>query len=546
MNSANMMMLGSNLKLKDLAQKKMNAYLVQDAILRTAEEYGVKSEKLAKAKFGGKFTSSNIAQKGITLEHDDEFDDPNLGMYQILGEELTSDPEIDSYNNNIINVGDDNELITFQDDDEPVIIGNTINADDIVVSEDDEVENSPNIFRGNVNYKKITEPFSEYYPTIPFAKKDNNNYPTIPFAIKDDFDYTKNYFGDNPKVSKEGINRLKLHVPELIPTAPMKSMPSDLTNSNFKTENSLGVPLEEVSVKAKKLNGNDNFYRTDGYPIIYGNNNNQEVKKDKKKLKINWPNVNKEDLMDFGLTAANAIQPFIRKDVNQPLDYTQLAPEMLAMAQNQLEPVKMQSYQPILNQAQNYNYQDQLNEVTAQSRAAEKLAMSNPAAASMLFAQVANAKNKILGEQFRVNQAERQRIAEQNSQVLNDAQLKNLALYDQQYARQEEAKSKTKAQNTEIFKSMADKIAKNKLSNLKQSVMQNMYPAFNFTKSGTVYKNPLYQTYFEGDELDAGDIYSAAIQNSSTNNKETKTSKTKTKSNTKDRNGGIVKAFKNF
>jgi hypothetical protein len=84
------------------------------------------------------------------------------------------------------------------------------------------------------------------------------------------------------------------------------------------------------------------------------------------------------------------------------------------------------------------------------------------------------------------------RAAEANRAQMNDAQLKNLGILDQQFIRQAEAKSKTRAQAVEVAKSVADKIAQNRLENRKQAVMENMYPAFSFTKSGVAYKNPAY------------------------------------------------------
>ena len=251
--------------------------------------------------------------------------------------------------------------------------------------------------------------------------------------------------------------------------------------------------------------------------------------------------------------AMSLASPFLKPKLDNTLDPNQLTGEMMAMAMNQVEPVQAQTYQPMLSpEATSFSLQDQLNEVTAQSRAAERLAQGNPAALAMIASQAQQAKSKILGEQFRMNQAEKQRVAEANRNVLNDAQLKNLAVYDQQYARQSEAKSKTKSQAIEVAKSIADKIAKNKLENRQLRTMENMYPAFNFTSDGTVYKNPFYQAMLNtsGSGKTKGNIQGLpsdweALYNTAGEFRGTKKLSSKDDDGDK-KNGGIVKAFKNF
>lgn len=230
------------------------------------------------------------------------------------------------------------------------------------------------------------------------------------------------------------------------------------------------------------------------------------------------------------------------------LDPSQLAPEMMALASNTLEPVQAQTFAPLLAAPTSYSLQDQLNEITSASRAAEKMAAYNPEAAGMIAAQAYGAKNKVLGEQFRMNQAEQQRVAEQNRNVLNDAQLKNLAIFDTQYQRQEQAKSATKAQALEAMKSIADKVAKNKLENRQLGVMENLYN-YRFNKSGQAYNlnNPQFFN-FDGalssnntgsNKLAEGyeDYYNKAGERIGTR---------KSKDSDTGRNGAIVKAIKNL
>jgi hypothetical protein len=199
--------------------------------------------------------------------------------------------------------------------------------------------------------------------------------------------------------------------------------------------------------------------------------------------------------------------------------------------------------------------------VNAQARAALKQSYGNPAAAAMIAAQASDAINKINAEEFRGNQAETMRAAETNRGLMNEAQLKNLAIGDQQYARQAEAKSKTKAQAIEVAKSVADKILKNKLENKKQAILENMYPAYSFTKSGVAYKDPRYLAGFNkyGSSSSQSESYipegyeADSYMKTPTGKFVPKTLKlksNKTKSSSKDddteygRNGAIVKAIK--
>jgi hypothetical protein len=348
-NSGKAMMLGSQMNLKNIADKKKNAAAVQDAILETAEEYGMDSAKLAKqkiAKFGGKFTSSPIAEDGITKL-----------------------PAASPYNFDIRNYLPQAAV-------KPM-----------------EVVNPPY----PASYYKWDKEIGDYAP-------------------------------ESSEVRSESISPLATGNPML-------------QDNVFSTE------------KPKQKDG-----------------------------RFPW-----ENLIQMGLNSAS---PFLRNKYDDEISAGQLAPEMLGAALNQLEPVPAQLYNPMLTQATSISLQDQLNEVTAQTRAAERFAQGDPSALAMIAAQGEQAKSKILGEQFRMNQAEKQRVAEQNAAVLNDAQMKNLALLDQQMVRQFEGRSKTKTQAIEIAKSIADKLAKKKSENLMANVYQNMYPDYNFTGSGTAYKNP--------------------------------------------------------
>jgi hypothetical protein len=252
------------------------------------------------------------------------------------------------------------------------------------------------------------------------------------------------------------------------------------------------------------------------------------------------------DLIKTGLSAA---YPFLRSYPMNDLDPSQLAPEYLAASMNQQEPVYAQSYQPLLAQSTSYSFQDQLNEVTAATRAAEKMSSYNPEAAAMIASNAYNAKNKILGEQFRVNQAAQADVINQNRATLNDAQFKNLAIYQDQATKQAQAKSNTKATSIEIAKNIAAKYAQNKAENKQMNVASNMFPAFDFNQNGTIYKNPFYAASFaqgmsRNPGMIPGMINEGSLPQSPVPGYEYELSLKKTKD--KARNGAIVKAFKDL
>jgi hypothetical protein len=200
----------------------------------------------------------------------------------------------------------------------------------------------------------------------------------------------------------------------------------------------------------------------------------QEDKKDKEKF----------DWKGLGLAALSNLAPFLRpSNANEALPPDQLYPEYFALAMNQVDPVQAQKFQPMLDTPYDISLNDQINAIDSQARAAIRAGGNNPAAQSMIMAQAIEAKNKVLGEQTRINQSNKMQVYDKNRAVLNDAQLKNLAILDQQYTRQSQAKSNTKAQTLAALSSIAAKTAQQRAVNRKLAVMENMYN-FRFTPSG--------------------------------------------------------------
>ena len=240
------------------------------------------------------------------------------------------------------------------------------------------------------------------------------------------------------------------------------------------------------------------------------------------KKKLNW------------MSYFNQVLPFLRPSDAEALDPEQLMGEMFALSQNQLEPVQAQLYQPELSVPYDISLQDIMNENEAAFRAQQRTMGYNPAAQSQLAAQKYAANQKVLGEQFRMNQAMKDQIYRENRSLLNDAKLKNLGILDQQYQRQAQAKSNTKATAQEALNSIASKYAQNKLENRTLQVYENMYNYRYDPKFRAMNMNPLVD-------------FQEMIENASpTQLSEIKTAVEKKASKTTSRNGSIVKALKNI
>ena len=442
LNSAFASDLGAKMSLKKYAMDKEDLAHRQNAILDTAEEFKIKPEDIAYAKFGGKFEASEEFAKGG---------------------------------------------------------------------------------------KKRKVPYTPFTKKAQAALKSKAIIPSNIFAPKGN-DFLK-------QVEKESDQAMGLS--RYYPSGLEKPM-SEQTYANPK-QTTTGAYRDALSPEARGIGSNvyENFDPYKG-----------QVKKEVK---------SNENLSNILQSAYSSIYPFIMPTAGQPLDPNQLNPEYLASAMNQEEGVQARLYNPMLTQATSISLQDQLNEVTAQTRDAMRMAQGDPSALAMIASQGQQAKSKILGEQLRMNQGEKQRVNDQNINTLNDAQKTNLGILDQQYVRQATGKSKTKEQSIAIAKSIADKYAQNKAENRKIKVMENMYPAFSFTQDGTAYKNPTYLTGF-GPGMGGGsgqspyggmEFNGKKFLPTNYDNRGNPTHYKVIGSETIDpdkvvKNGGVVKAFKNF
>jgi hypothetical protein len=173
-----------------------------------------------------------------------------------------------------------------------------------------------------------------------------------------------------------------------------------------------------------------------------------------------------------------------------------------------------------------------------------------------LNAQKYQANQQVLGEQFRMNQAMKDRVYGENRQLLDQAKLQNLGILDQQYGRQQEAVSKTKATTQAALNSISAKYAQNQLENRTLQTYENMYNYRFDPRMRAMNMNPLAQ--FSTDVTGASaqeDPVSTEIKRqvkerldaSGLPAGKTITTETKQKPKTStSRNGSLVKAIKSM
>ena len=452
---------GGNMKLKDIASKKQIAANIQNAILETAEEFGLKSDSLAKGKI-------EKAQKGKKIE---------------------------GYQN-----------------------GGNLPAS-VKRSEIDPFLNQGWTLEEAMNRLAKTTSTMGSSGTLPQAKGG-------PQAKEEE--YWKNFL--IPQLQK-GISP-----DELVNKGYMSKSNAAKAAQYYKpisgTSNTQYIPITDEGIQKESY-----------IPTTVGEGTPGGIPP------ASAPNKGKLDWMSI----LNAGLPYIRPSNQMPLDPNQLSGEMFALATNQLDTVQAQKYQPLLENVSDISLQDQLNANQADFNALTKLTAKNPAAQAQLAAQKYQANSSVLGEQFRLNQDKKTGVYNRNRGVLNDATLKNLAILDQQYVRQTQAKTATKAVAQSALSSIADKIARNKLENRTLGVYENLYN-YRFDNKGRAYNmNPLAQFDFNNGPVTVDETGKVVLNERKVEKDQygiveeiTETSKEQQKRQNRSnkKNGGLVKAMK--
>ena len=405
---------GANMKLKDIATKKINAAGVQNAINEAAEEHGLVADDLAQGKFKlDKKAMDGAAKWGKSIKK------AQTGVTTSAATASTVDPVKYA------------EIMKLY---EEVKAGGK--------------------GKKSAKAKLLQQKFHEYFPEI--AEK----------IISADTDVTT-------RARKKGYNNiadLKAAGREAVLDSNLDGIFGDRTEQYITDLQAANVPAPPAP-PAHKFNvipGTTTAAVTTHYPVTQYKGS---------------------DIANI----YNEVLPYLRPSGQDNLDPNQLYGEMYALSQNQQDPVQAQQFNPLLEQPYDISLQDQLNANQADFNSTQRMMGYNPAAAATLDAQKYAANSSVLGEQFRLNQAEKAGVYNRNRGTLNQAQLQNLGILDQQMVRQATAKSRTKEVGQAALNSISDKIAKHKLDNRTLSIYENMYN-YRFDKSGrAINMNPAFQ-----------------------------------------------------
>ena len=503
MNSLLAKKVGATTRLKDIADKKTMAANVQNAILDTAREHGLESDALAKGKI--KYSKPNdpyAAEFGAEIE---QFGKGGKKNKKGKVAAIVTSPL------NLTNLGGLAKLYqTAVSTKDPMAIGkfqraalNTFGADEI---------------------KKLT-------------------------GVKDTKKFVDGVFGSSTNTLGKAVSQ-KIQGMVLPQGAPNPNDAYQYPAGEVENQPTM-IPqwMSADSQQANYLSGVSETDMTARAAAAKAKADADALAKGQKKGKT----------ANMLLRTLNSIMPHFRPSNQLELDPNQLAGEMYAMSANALEPVYAQSFQPTTVQPFSISLQDQRNQIIADARAANRMAQGNPAAAAMIAAGSSEGINKVNAEEFRANQMEQARVAEKNRDIMNDAQIKNLAIYQDQAGKMAQARSNTKAENKAILDSIAEKIAKSKLENKTLGIAENTYN-YRYTPSGVAYNlNPYQQFNMYGNPGQGSEGYIPEgyvpddYMKTPTGQFIPKTLKLKTKKSKDDdeetvtaRNGAIVKAIRNI
>ncbi len=491
--------LGGNMKLKEIAQTKEKAAALQNAINDTAEEMGVDADSLAKgriktAKMGGEFSK---AQTGIDLPKVNDKDYTYLKELYNKAKAAKKGPDVLKFQQEYHRLASPYAKKVLESENVTKLGKSKQYQNTDLKSNEDQL------------FGKRT---ARYMQTLDEGyKKNNENILPINSA-------------DNVDMNAGELNEVLIE-PKFNFRKALKTFSGDMTPDLAQFES------------AKLPNS---IYHKD-MPIY---DDYEEVVNDTKEP---------TDLNPY-MTALNSIIPMLRPSDAEPLNANQLYGEMYALSNNQEEPVQAQTYNPQLASLYSISLQDQMNEITAQTRAAQKMAQGNPAAQAVIAAQAYEAINKIKGEEFKVNQDRFDKTYASNIDTLNDSQLKNLAIGSKQAADQAAARSNTKAINQAALQSISDKYLQNDAANRKLQIAENTYNYRYDSKGRLINMNPFQQFSPSGAESRTGgkglapgyEFTYDADQNIIGTRKGSKEDVGKHGAKVKAKNGSIVKAMRNL
>lgn len=423
---------GAEMHLKSIADKKSRAAALQSAINDTAESIGVDADSLSKGKIKNLKNKKGIptGQDGITASPTGY--QPNVIHYDEDGR-IQYDRTFDDYDSGTYII---NDFRTPRDPDYPFYFEEYDPSQEVSVWDGIPVTNPPSAI-----------------PENSFQRSVSNSSFRVPEMLGGFETVESNR-------SSVGVNTVgETNLPTFQTTTPKFRSASRTVNSKDS-----GISLDHPAIEDAVTSLEESIRRLE--TKVY------EAATKKEEETLIEEIQHKKSLLSQML---GEVLPYLRPSNVKGLDSNQLLGEMFAMSSNQLEPVQAQTFQPELSVPFEVSFQDAMNANQSDFRSMQRLTQGNPAAQAMLASQKYGANQQILGEQFRTNQAMKDRVYSENRQALNASKLANLQILDQQYERQAAAKSNTKATAQAAINSIASKYLQNDLENRRLAVWENMY-----------------------------------------------------------------------
>jgi hypothetical protein len=442
---------GGNMKLQDIAAKKINAAGLQNAINDTAEEYGLVADDLArgKVKFDKEAMTTREARLGAAISKAKDGITTTTEQTTLTPTFRTDKEALDA---GYKKVGNEYIKIT-QSTKKTKKEKKSAKAMDNIPKQS--VDATTGLYGGVTpeEFKAFKEKNS-WYDFSQFDPNDPND--VNDFAQK--FNAKAAEIGSPARILPDELDPV---TKKPIPGGKTKFVGKQLTSASLDTEEEES-PIGEFIVDTAKVEP-----LPDTTPVKYKRNK----------------------LIDIG----NQVLDYIRPSNQEPFDYAQTMGEQYALATNQLEPVQAQLYRPELRIPYDISFQDILNENQANFNALTRKTGYNPAAQANVNANKYMANQRVLGDQFRANQAMKDQVYSGNVNTLNQAKMTNLGILDKQYERQSQAMSNTKATTLAALNSITDKVAKNKLENRTLGIYENLYK-YRYDKNGrAINMNGIFQ-----------------------------------------------------
>lgn len=258
------------------------------------------------------------------------------------------------------------------------------------------------------------------------------------------------HIGKDPALVKTTQSSIKT---QSQPTAAMANLPTSKTGKDFKT---VYVPLPQID------NTQDTEYGKATKDPAFFSDNTIIGNSDKKRGFLS------------------------------PLAIEQIAPELLTIATNKRQAVPALSYQPQLKQTFDLSYQLGRNENQSSFNQIAQIAQQtgNTDALYNLAAQKYKADESYNVQEIQGNASQKLGVYGQNTDTLNDARFKNLAIIADQQNKQAQADFNTRKEDLAAFTSISAKTQQNALENRTYNAYANLFKHYGFDNKGNVTFEP--------------------------------------------------------